>query len=86
MANAIKLVGTPDHLPLAHALRQLTHIKVSTMTRGICATVEAALTYHAARRPSRRGIVGEGPPLLMRYGVCEHDKRGATLVYLTRKS
>lgn len=62
MANTSKLADTPHHLPLAHALRQLTHINVTTMPQGSCATVEAALTYYAARRRSRRGIVGEGVP------------------------
>lgn len=70
-----KLVDTPGHLPLAHVLRQPARIKGTAMTQRRCATVEAALTYHAS-----------GRPFFMHYGVCEHDKRGGALVYLTRKS
>ena len=45
-----------------------------------------ALTHHATRRLQQRGIPDDVLPLLMRYGAREHDKRGALLVYLTRKS
>ena len=47
--------------------------------------LEAALTSHANRRLQQRGIVEDALPLLMQFGAHEYDKRGAKLLYLTKK-
>lgn len=43
------------------------------------------LTHHAARRLQQRGIPEDLVPLLVQFGTCEYDKRGAKLIYLTHK-
>ena len=44
------------------------------------------MTHHASRRLQQRGIPEDVLPWLMRFGAHEYDKRGARVVYLTRKS
>jgi hypothetical protein len=43
------------------------------------------VTRHATCRLQQRGIPEDVLPLLMQFGACEYDKRGAKLVYLTHK-